>query len=292
LIRVHRQQVFPLQVSSSSADLHLQQLKWPIEYLYVGAKIRDYVAATTTGTMIQNLDAWDRYSYYTDTTFKTTGQTVAQETRLVDLDTNTLGIAAFAGVTNVSALTGSALAHQALAPGTQLRINGSLYTVDTAATITAGSALTTVTVTPPVTNAITATAGIAAGSAVLSWTGLETTAKVWTPLLDTIAVKAHSIDIYKDFPASFFNSYTQYHYGGPNIDSSEDKGSLFIPFCLYPGTYQPSGHINVSRAREFFISYTSAYLGANAINALLIVIASAINFLLISDGSAVLRYST
>jgi hypothetical protein len=28
-----------------------------------------------------------------------------------------------------------------------------------------------------------------------------------------------------------------------------------IPFCLYPNDYQPSGHINVSRAREFYLNY-------------------------------------
>jgi hypothetical protein len=74
---------------------------------------------------------------------------------------------------------------------------------------------------------------------------------------------------------------------------------LFIPFCLYPGTYQPSGHINVSRAREFYLKFTSSFFsgssapnGAGSRTGLLVVIASAINFLLISDGSAVLRYST
>jgi hypothetical protein len=33
-------------------------------------------------------------------------------------------------------------------------------------------------------------------------------------------------------------------------------------FCLYPGTYQPSGHINVSRAREFYLQFVSSYCGS------------------------------
>jgi hypothetical protein len=64
-----------------------------------------------------------------------------------------------------------------------------------------------------------------------------------------------------------------------------------ITFNLYPGTYQPSGHINVSRAREFYIAYDSSYVGS-ATTADLVVNAVAINFLLVSDGSATLRYAT
>ena len=64
-----------------------------------------------------------------------------------------------------------------------------------------------------------------------------------------------------------------------------------INFCLYPGTYQPSGHINVSRAREFYLQYDSSYVTSSDA-AELIVNAVAINFLLISDGSATLRYAT
>ncbi len=33
-----------------------------------------------------------------------------------------------------------------------------------------------------------------------------------------------------------------------------DSSIIFVPFCLLPGTYQPSGHINLSRAREFIIT--------------------------------------
>jgi hypothetical protein len=28
-----------------------------------------------------------------------------------------------------------------------------------------------------------------------------------------------------------------------------------ITFNLYPGSYQPSGHVNISRAREFYIEF-------------------------------------
>ena len=61
--------------------------------------------------------------------------------------------------------------------------------------------------------------------------------------------------------------------------------------ALFPRSYQPSGHLNVSRARETYLAWSSSYVGAQSA-AQLIVVAVAINFLLVSDGSAVLRYST
>lgn len=123
---------------------------------------------------------------------------------------------------------------------------------------------------------------------------------VETKTLTTVKITAHGIDIYKDYASEFFADYQPYHYGGYNVVTPEDKGALMINFCLYPGTYQPSGHINISRAREFYFAYTSAFVGVVDSNdpqgavaeGELIVVASAINFLLISDGSAVLRYST
>jgi hypothetical protein len=282
LIRVHRQQVMPM----TSTDLHLQQLKWPIEYLFVGAKVRDYFAGSTDALRRQYLDVWDRYSVVTENSYASSGQVVMRESAFVDNPALTLGIAITTGV-----LTGTANLAQTVAVGDQVRIDGSLYTVAVGAA--AGAAVTGVTVVPALPAAIAATVGIAAGSAVISHQGLEIQTKSFAPILDTISVQAHGIDLYKEFPAAFFNAYTTYHFGGPNINAPKDVGQLFVPFCLYPGTYQPSGHINVSRAREFYFKYTSSYQNNNpAVALLLVVIASAINFLLISDGSAVLRYST
>jgi hypothetical protein len=112
-----------------------------------------------------------------------------------------------------------------------------------------------------------------------------------TKTFTTIRINAHGIHIFAETNAEFFANYMPYQYGGYNIVTPEDDGCVMINFCLYPGTYQPSGHLNVSRAREFYFFYTSAYVTA-ATPANLIIIAIALNFLLISDGSAVLRYST
>lgn len=113
----------------------------------------------------------------------------------------------------------------------------------------------------------------------------------FTQTMDLIQLQAHGINIFQQYKSQFFRDYMSYTYGGSNIITPEDPGAFLLNFCLYPGTYQPSGHINVSRAREFYLMYTSSYCSA-AQPCDLITLASALNFLLISDGSAVLRYST
>lgn len=133
----------------------------------------------------------------------------------------------------------------------------------------------------------------AAGDVPVTASGTTATAvaQVATKTIDRVTISAHGIPIYNDIPADFFNCYTPFTYGGVNINSPEDEGALMIPFNLYPGTYQPSGHVNISRAREFYFKYTSSVINSSTTGELVIA-ASAINFLLISDGSAVLRYST
>lgn len=114
---------------------------------------------------------------------------------------------------------------------------------------------------------------------------------VVTETIDTLHLTAHGINIFNTYKAQFFRDYIPYTFGGANIITPEDAGAMMLNFCLYPGTYQPSGHINVSRAREFYIEFVSSYC-ASATPCDLLVLAIAINFLLISDGSAILRYST
>ena len=111
------------------------------------------------------------------------------------------------------------------------------------------------------------------------------------PIVQTLGVQAHGIRIFEEWDRAFYTDYMPCHYGASNIRGPDDKGAHFINFCLFPGSYQPSGHVNLSRAREFNLYYTSSYISASTACDL-IVVAIAINFLLISDGSAVLRYAT
>jgi hypothetical protein len=109
--------------------------------------------------------------------------------------------------------------------------------------------------------------------------------------VDAVSVQAHGIVIYSLLKSSFFRDYSSYTYSEHNIRTPEDKGALLVNFALHPTQYQPSGHVNVSRVREFYINYVSTYISSSQ-PADMLVVASAINFLMISDGSAILRYST
>lgn len=111
------------------------------------------------------------------------------------------------------------------------------------------------------------------------------------PTVTALSLTAHGIKLYDTFPQAFFSSYEPFHYGGEAVRPSADPGAMMINFALFMGCYQPSGYLNTSRARELYLSHTSTFIGSTT-PVTLIAIAIAINFLLITDGSAVLRYST
>ena len=111
--------------------------------------------------------------------------------------------------------------------------------------------------------------------------------------INTLQLQAHSVDLFAEFPAQFFNSYIPYQFGGSNITAPTDPGLYLYSFALHPCQFQPSGHFNVSRARELYLNYTSSFISSEANRtATFFVQAKAINFLLISEGSCSLRYST
>jgi hypothetical protein len=75
------------------------------------------------------------------------------------------------------------------------------------------------------------------------------------------------------------------------MNTPEDRGWYMVNFNYLPGEHQPSGHINLSRAREFYMNYTSSYISSvNKVN--VTVLSDCINFLLVKDGTAALRYAT
>ena len=313
LIRVHRQQI--LNITKSSDNLLLSSLKWPCEYLFVGAKVRDYSTSSSPGLMRQNLDCWDQYSWYNVNQHFTDGYKVEQSSALLKntaaadtITVSAVGVITVGGAGVVAGLhtplypanntnfvlgsagaeacgPGAAQTAAGLVAGQAVQIGGLVFRLQADAAV--GADLDAAVVTPHPGAVVS---GLAKDARVLQTRGLEVDTKSWTPTLESIGVSAHSINIYKEYASAFFNSYLTYHYGGANLNAPKDVGSLFVPFCLYPGTYQPSGHINISRAREFYLSYTGAVF-ENVVGSL-VVIASAINFLLITDGSAVLRYST
>jgi plastocyanin len=316
LIRVHRKQTS--STDGGEKSILLQQLKWPIEALFVGVRMADYNSSDPAKRRA-NLDKWHTFHHVANTERLSQGWQ-SQKVSIASSGTFAVALPTLftADDVTVGALAGDRITWVVTDttptsdPNVDLKV-GDKVTYTSAGLVTythtvrsinsaavAGSyditfeELSDATIAADINGNELIAGAIPTGLIVMSTTSAETSSHVSVchPTMKWVTIKAHGIPIYNKFPASFYNAYLPYNYGGPNIRTPEDCGALMITFCLYPGTYQPSGHINVSRAREFYIDFetTSHVDGTNL--GTLVVIASAINFLLISDGSAVLRYST
>jgi hypothetical protein len=313
LIRVHRQQT--INCNTPTAQILLQQLKWPIETLFVGMKMNDYNSSDVT-LRRQHLDKWHTFTQITPTTRATQGWTAGKVTLKddsFDLPASLLNLSAagkqlrltvtspvagknqFEGIVSGDVIT-LVLTPTNTTPAVAVPTTLTLHVADVVPdSTTAGYLEFAETVDSVPSNLGTTDIAVAANTPVSVTTSvaseLTATVPVQTATIDDITITAHGVPIYNQFISKFYNAYVPYHYGGPNVTVPKSIGALMIPFSLYPGSYQPSGHINVSRAREFYISYNSSVISTVNVGNM-IVSGSAINFLLISDGSAVLRYTT
>lgn len=109
------------------------------------------------------------------------------------------------------------------------------------------------------------------------------------PSVSRLTLTAYGIPLYDNYPAQLFNSYLPWKFG--KMNTPEDLGYYFVNFNMNPGEYQPSGHFNASRAREFYIKYISPYFTPDFLGKFSIT-AICLNFLLVRDGSAILKFST
>lgn len=110
-------------------------------------------------------------------------------------------------------------------------------------------------------------------------------------ILDTALFQTKGVILYREFPTEFHNKYLPYISAIGAIRSPDQEHMYMATFSFFTGIYQPSGHINLSRTREFYIQYSSSVLSVIAPGELT-VIAVCINFLLIAEGQAALRYNT
>lgn len=111
---------------------------------------------------------------------------------------------------------------------------------------------------------------------------------------DTIAsmrVYVSGVNLFEESPNKFFKDYTQYTFGCDTVNTQIDDGILMVNFSLFPWLYQPSGHFNVSRTNQFYVSIITTGASEAGKNITVFFCAKAINFLLIADGSCVLRYT-
>jgi hypothetical protein len=219
LIRVYREQIQNVN-SSGTGEVLLSQLKWPVEYMFVGMRPRWNVTPVTVGT--GGIVSGGNQSMWRDW---------HRMTKMVPATTNVPSLSEVPSGVSTSAL----------------------------------------------------------GSAISSVTPDHYFLPV--PTVDTMTLTSHGITIFDSFNDTFFNQYLPFNYGGPSLVTPYDVGALFVNMALFPRSYQPSGHLNISRARETYLKWTSTYMTSTT-SIDLQVVAIAINFLLITDGSAVLRYST
>ena len=269
LIRVHRLHVIS-GVSSDGDEVQLNQFKWPIETMYVGLK----ESRAETSTIW--LDRWHAFSQRTYSAHSASGVVSNSATQVFDIVPAAVTATVAAAALGVSVVTTSAVAVPLVSPGSTVLIGGHLAVV-LANPAPLGANFT---IFPGVTPAIVAASSLE----VIAAPQIET--EICTGTFDRVSVIAHGIPLYNDFEALFYNSYQPFVFGAHNINTPKDCGSLMINFGLYPKTYQPSSHINVSRAREFYLKWTSPtgmFTSANKGN--IYALGVALNFLLISDGS-------
>ena len=276
LIRVYRLQ--RIIADKPQDDILLSQIKWPIESMYFGGRPTVNYSRLNSGMATD----WHQYSFQTKTTHNSGSQ-----------DTNAYFWGAFANdpaqaADYTAALTRSDGRPHGLNFATILGVPGAtvltVAQVNTVLSRNGYAPLSGAFVNPLLPlNAEIRTASPDTGSRIVY--------KETLGAFDEIGLKAHGIELFKRFPGSFYHSYLPFQYGTDKVNAPEDSGKYVIFFNFYPGSMQPSGHINVSRAREFYFGYSSSRINTNNPVEILII-GIALNFLLISDGSAVLRYST
>ncbi len=300
LIRVHRQQL--ITTDKANDEILLQNMKWPIETLFVGMRVQDQ-----TNSSSWNLDRWQRFANWQTQEYEScalgcdTSTSVFSNTGLVATTDIAYNIPAAPDpaqqlvIDLESGLFGDDWTSLGLTIGQCVLIGGNVFKVQRIDPTGADPSVAYF--HPPIDGLTQTPATVIAAGSVLDGATVSTLnhcyveAPTCARTVDFLSIRAHGIPLYNRFPGTFFDSYVPYQYGGSNIQTPTFCGPMMVTFNLYPKSYQPSGHINVSRAREFYILYESSVIGPNNLGQL-VVVASALNFLLISDGSAVLRYST
>jgi hypothetical protein len=121
---------------------------------------------------------------------------------------------------------------------------------------------------------------------------IETNQKRFRPrvqLIQTPQIRISTSVYAHEISSRFYTDYMQYIRGcGFNTSGSDDL--LFISFSLRPSSYEPLGHINLSRSRESYFRFTCPLVSPQN-RATFFIYACAINFALIATGSISLRYT-
>ena len=286
LIRVTREDTKDLLASVSNVQLH--NLKWPIESIYFGCQ---------PTAQENDLAHWWRMGQQTrNASYQAASKAVLQD-GTITIPQSSLTVIGGGGTTWPGAALTVTVTNGIAAIPTTAQNSAGAATVATYFPVNADGTVTipigTIQTAGPLfyplalfTTAAMVTAATENTAQLQSSVAGLDHFRTCTDTLGDVTITLHGTKVYDAMPASFFSDYMPATFGCGRVVGTEDCGSHAVFFGFYPGTYQPSGHVNISRARELYFATTPTAAGK------LISIATAINFLLISDGNAILRYTT
>ena len=107
------------------------------------------------------------------------------------------------------------------------------------------------------------------------------------PLLQTLGVSSLQVPLYDKSRVGLYSAYLPLR---GRLPCSGDDSAWLVPFCLRPGEWQPSGYLNLSSTRELYLDYTGSGI-TRAAPAELVVVASTLNFLIVSGDRVELLYN-
>lgn len=288
LIRVHKRH--NQNLDKDSDKIQLVNLVWPVESLYVSIKP---IANTKAKAFPNNhsLQDWHKTGLIEHKLVELDGvaSNVPNTNAIADIDQFKAVCAAPAEADVATQLAAFAAIIYSTRHGAIL-----MNTANTASTAVGATPLTMIAAINNIVNNVTDF-----NYPTISGKPAIVEVAISRPVTDSITIQAQNSILFDNLPSNFFNSYVPFVRGSTHLKTPEDNSQLYITFAMYPGAHQPSGHFNVSRSREFFLSYIATDKIGNdntgdptkAQPAVLLVDSMAINFLLVSDGSAVLRYA-
>ena len=288
LIRVHGRHVVK-SLSNSSDSLLLNSLKWPTECLYLAFKPQ---------TNLSLSQFWHKNTILEQTNVKvpvaTKNSNSVTKIKLTNITQETLTTQASADIVYVSGPVISPL--ESYYNGYDLEITENTYgssgynssdVIKNKYNIISYNSSGRITINKPWTYIPTINSTLDLYTPQLAINTMHFFTE--KPTIKSISLSSSGIEIYKPINESFFNSYTTYQFGENN--TPHDRGWYMLNFNFLPGSQQPSGHVNISNARELYLSYTSNNISdTNLVD--LTVLSDCINFLVIKDGGAVLRFTT
>lgn len=105
--------------------------------------------------------------------------------------------------------------------------------------------------------------------------------------VDDLALKINDIEIYPQQLSKFSSSYLPW--AADQMNCPKDCGWHLFNLCVKYNSWNPSGHINMTRNRELYLKYTSSRISDTS-RAKLYVVARTINFLMIRGNTAYAKF--